>query len=238
VTARARYAIYFAPEVASEWWRRGCHWLGRDAATDRVIEQPEVTGVSHERFRTLTDEPRKYGFHATLKAPFHLRAGLAQDALITALRRFCSARVAFLLPTLTVARLDDFVALVPTERDSRIDELAAECVRAFDAFRAPLAAHELERRRRATLSKLQQQYLQEWGYPYVLAEFRFHMTLTGSLAGAPTEETEAVVAAASAMFGELNATPMHIDAICLFEQVDVMQPFRRTMRCPFGGGSR
>ncbi len=40
---------------------------------------------------------------------------------------------------------------------------------------------ELQRRRAANLTPRQEFLLMHWGYPYVLDEFRFHMTLTRRL---------------------------------------------------------
>ena len=48
-------------------------------------------------------------------------------------------------------------------------------------FARPPGAAELERRRKAGLSAAQEKMLLRWGYPYVLDEFRFHLTLTGRL---------------------------------------------------------
>lgn len=222
-----RYAIYFAPRRASAWGRFGARWLGRDAATGAPVEQPAVAGVARDALLELTAAPRTYGFHATLKAPFALCDGAPRSALAGALADFCRARGAIPLPPLEVARLADFLALVPAARDGRVNELAADCVREFEAFRAPLAAAELDRWRRHGLSPRQDRYLEEWGYPYVFAEYRFHLTLTGSLEGAPPQQVTAVIAAARA---ELPTTPLRLDALGLFEQPAPAAPFRLVKR--------
>jgi hypothetical protein len=38
----ARYAIYFAPSRTSLLWRTASRWLGRDAAGNAALAQPEV----------------------------------------------------------------------------------------------------------------------------------------------------------------------------------------------------
>ncbi len=234
----ARYALYFAPRPSNAWSRFGARWLGRDAATDRRIEQPAIDGLAREAFHALTAAPRKYGFHATLKAPFALREGATRKALADAVARFCATRRPIPLPPLEVRRIADFLALVPAARASRVHELAADCVREFEAFRAPLVAAELDRRRRAGLSPRQDRYLEEWGYPYVLAEYRFHLTLTGSLEAAPPHQVTALVAAARAALGALPAASLRVDGVCLFEQPQPAAPFRLVRRFPFRGAGR
>jgi hypothetical protein len=45
----------------------------------------------------------------------------------------------------------------------------------------PLTEEELTRRRKAELTPEQDKLLVDWGYPWVLDEFNFHFSLTGSL---------------------------------------------------------
>jgi putative phosphonate metabolism protein len=229
-----RYAIYCTPPEGSTWWRFGASWLGRDAASGAVVPQPEVPGVPPEAFRALTETPRRYGFHATIKAPFALRPGATRDGLAAALERFCAPRAAFPMPRFEVARIDDFLALAPAARESRINDLAADCVRDFEPFRAPLEPAELERRRRSRLSPRQDRYLEEFGYPFVLAEYRFHLTLTGSIDRAPPQHAAAVRVAAERATAALADEPLHFDALALFEQPERAGPFRMVARFPFG----
>jgi putative phosphonate metabolism protein len=230
-----RHALYFAPAEGSAWWRFGTSWLGRDPATGAAVPQTIVPGVALDEFRTLTETPRRYGFHATVKAPFALRVGATREALAAAVERFCAERAAFPVPRLTVAPLDDFLALVPAARESRINDLAADCVREFEPFRAPLDAAALDRRRRSGLSPRQDRYLEEFGYPFVLSEFRFHLTLTGSLDGAAPHLVAGVRAAAEHAVAALADEPLQFDALALFEQPERAAPFRLVARFPFRG---
>jgi putative phosphonate metabolism protein len=232
-----RLALYFTPAEGSAWWRFGANWLGRDPATGAAVPQPVVPGVAGDEFRSLTATPRRYGFHATVKAPFALRAGATRKALATAVERFCADRVAFRVPRLTVARLDDFLALVPVARESRVNDLAADCVREFELFRAPLDAAELERRRRGGLSPRQDRYLEEFGYPFVLSEFRFHLTLTGPLNSAAPQHVAGVRAAAEHAIAALADEPLPFDALALFEQSEREAPFHLVARFPFSIGT-
>lgn len=230
-----RLALYFAPAEGSAWWRFGASWLGRDPATGAAVLQPVVPGVDADEFRAVTEKPCRYGFHATVKAPFALHLGATREALAAAVERFCADRAAFPVPRLTVARLDDFLALVPVARESRVNDLAADCVRELEPFRAPLDAAELERRRRSGLSPRQDRYLEEFGYPFVLSEFRFHLTLTGTLDGAAPQHVAAVRAAAEQAVAALADEPLQFDALALFVQPERAAPFRLVARFPFRG---
>lgn len=77
--------------------------------------------------------------------------------------------------------LGGFLALTPTGDLTGLERVASACVTDLDAFRAPASETELERRRSAGLSARQEALMQHWGYPYVMEEFRFHLTLSGRL---------------------------------------------------------
>lgn len=182
-----RYAVYFAPAGDTALWRAGCRWLGRDmdrpdsGADPLPPHEAARAGLSREGWMTATAEARRYGFHATLKPPFALADGCDLSDLDTALARFAAHRRAFAGPMLRITRLDGFLALCPMAPDSGLDALAADCVRTFDAFRRPSSPEDLARRRARGLSPRQETMLETWGYPYVMDDFRFHMTLTGRL---------------------------------------------------------
>jgi putative phosphonate metabolism protein len=229
-----RYAVYFAPPPASPWGVFGASWLGRDAATDAAVPQPPIAGIAPEEFAALTAAPRRYGFHATLKAPFALRPGATLRDLAAALETLAAARAPAPLPPLEPTRLDDFIALVPAGHPAGVNELAAECVRALDAWRAPPAPAELARRRLRRLTERQERHLDRWGYPYVLADYRFHMTLTGSIDAVPMQRVAAVLAAARAAVAALAHVPLVVDALALFEERGPGKPFVERVRMPLG----
>src|SRR3546814_20748675 len=96
-----------------------------------------------------------------------------------------STRTDTLFPYTTLFRsplrlviLDGFLALVPSGPSDALEALAAGCVQRFERFRAPPSALELARRRSNGLTPRQERNLKDWGSPYVLADFRFHLTLT------------------------------------------------------------
>jgi ribose 1,5-bisphosphokinase len=214
----ARYALYFAPHADLEWWQFGSHWLGRCAATGRELPQPDIGGVERAVFAALTAEPRRYGFHATLKPPFRLSRGAQLPDLVLALDRLCSAQASFCLPPLEVAELGGFLALLPSSRAPRIEALAAACLRGMDRFRAPMSAAELARRRRSPLSAREDELLRRWGYPYVLDRFRFHFSLTGSLREAGPDVVAALRRTAAEAAARRAAEPLLVDSVCIFEE--------------------
>ncbi len=214
--AAHRHAIYFAPRVDSPWLQAGSEWLGRCAAHGRALPQPPIAGVPAPVQERLTSAPRRYGFHATLKAPFALAPSASMRSLHAALRDICSTHAAFELPRLKVAPVDNFLALVPDGDSSAIDALAAACVKRLQPLAAALSEAELERRRKAGLTQEEDALLLRWGYPFVLERFRFHMSLTGALDDAPAETVDALRQAAETRFGALPA--MRFDALSLFAE--------------------
>ena len=176
-----RYAIYFVPEPDTDLALFGAAWLGRDIESGRALDRPAAPGFTSRQIDAITAAPRRYGFHATLKPPFHLREGRAEDALLEAAERFALSQAAFVGPKPKLAAIGRFLALVPEEPCEAIDRLAGACVEHFDGFRRPASEQENARRREANLTPRQDALLSRWGYPYVFDEFRFHMTLTAEL---------------------------------------------------------
>lgn len=201
-----RAAIYWAPELADPLHALGSAWLGRDAETAAPVTQPD--GIAE-----LTADPRGYGLHATLKPPFRLARpyGALRDAVAALAER----SRAFALPPLAVADLKGFLALRETAPCPALHALADACVAELDAFRAPPDEAELARRRRHGLPAAQEAMLTRWGYPYVMAEWFFHVTLTRRLSA---EERAAILPRLLAHFGEVPSRPRIVRELCLFTQ--------------------
>lgn len=208
-----RFAAYLAPGPDSPWWKAGSRWLGRDAATDQVVSQPLIPGVSMSMQQRLTAAPRRYGWHATLKAPFALASDADAVMLQGRLTALCRERRPFMLP-LRVALLGDFLALVPDGDTRDSDALARSCVSHLHALAAPLSEAELARRRAAGLTPEEDTLLVRWGYPYVMDLFRLHFSLTGSLRDVPPDTVDAIRQAAENWFAPLP--PLRVDAVTLF----------------------
>ncbi len=209
-----RVAIYYAPAPESDWWQAGSGWLGRCARTGQALGQPAIDGISPQLQAHLTAEPRRYGWHATLKAPFSLARGQTLESLRVALHRLCEGRAPFELATLQVCRMGHFLALQPDRQQAELDRLAGDCVQQLQPLARPLTDAELARRRRAALTPEQDALLQAWGYPYVMEHFCFHLSLTGPLDTLSAEEIESLTEAASSRFDELPVP--RIDGLSIF----------------------
>jgi putative phosphonate metabolism protein len=224
-----RYAIYFAPSEASLLWHTGCRWLGRDAARAVALAQPVVPGYGAEQVSALTRSPRLYGFHATLKPPFRLAKEESAARLGDALTAFARERDAFALPALEVASLSGFLALLPAGRSEALHALADDCVTGFDRFRRPAEASELARRRGAGLGERQEALLARFAYPYVLDEFRFHLTLTERL---EAHDGTGLKPWLQQHFTAALREPIVVADLCLFVQERPEAPFCILQRFP------
>lgn len=176
--AEARYAVYFVPAANSALYRFGASVLGYDCYLGKEI--PLIEGAP-ELWGDFVQEPQKYGFHGTLKAPFRLTEGQTEHDLLRALRNFSPSQQPVPRCALELRELGSFIALTPKNPPGALGRLAQACVEEFDRFRAPMNEKERARRLASKLTPRQIEYLDRWGYPYVFEEFRFHLTLTGSL---------------------------------------------------------
>ncbi|OAN73358.1 phosphonate metabolism protein [Jannaschia sp. EhC01] len=202
-----RYGIFAVPEGA--FFDLASAWLGWDSVAGRCVPHPVIEHIPAP-IEALTAAPRKYGFHGTLKAPFRLAEGRKAADLSRAVGAFCAARAPVTVPEMQVHRLGGFVAVVPAVRAAALADLAAQVVSVLDPFRAPLSEAELARRRKAGLSDRQEALLQRWGYPFVMEEFRFHLTLTGRMPHADT-----VREALARHFAPVLPRPFVIDTLAL-----------------------
>lgn len=230
----SRYALYFAPAADSPWWTAGCRWLGRDPLSGVEFPQSQVPGVPHLMFAKLTSDARRYGFHATLKAPFRLMNGYSESNLMTMAEAFSAMQRPVALENVQVRAMGDFLALRPGSPLQDIDALAMRCVSFFDALRAPPTATDLAKRRDGALTARQEELLQRWGYPYTEEKFRFHMTLTDALSGVDAEAVDAIRKAAEGQFAVAQAaSSLVIDALTIFREDQAGAPFSAWRRFPF-----
>ncbi len=226
-----RYAVYWSPRPEERLKQLADAWLGRDPDRDVRVSFPVVEGVTPERLMEITAFPRRYGFHATLKAPFALAPGMEAAGLLGDAEAFAANQRPFHV-RLEVGAVDGYVALVLAEPARAMEELAAACVREFEAFRAPLTDEERRHRQPERLSERERGHLERWGYPWVFEDFRFHMTLAGPL---EPDELPIVRRILGHAFGPLLAQPVRVDQIALFTQTHRIAPFRVVDRFPFRG---
>ncbi|MBP1098282.1 MULTISPECIES: DUF1045 domain-containing protein [Bradyrhizobium] len=223
MTGFPRYAIYFAAGADSALTRFGAKLLGYDAYTgDEVPFPPEALHVAPD-WRDVSADPRKYGFHATLKAPMALTPGSTEAELMAACATF--AETARPIPAIRpiVDTISGFIAVIPAEPVDALQQLAADCAREFDSFRAALTAEDRARRKPDKLTERQRDYLDRWGYPYVMEEFRFHMTLTGRL---DAERRGPILEMLRTRFASLRLDTLAIDRLALFRQDETKARFR------------
>lgn len=219
-----RYAIYLTAEGALA--KAGAAWLGWDIATGRAVPHPAWDGLDLPK---ITARPRKYGLHGTIKPPFVLRAPHRPSDLEAAALALCRSLAPVRLAGLQVSRLGGFLALTPIAAAADLAALAAHVVQELDSFRADPSEAELARRRQTTLTPAQEQNLQAWGYPYVLDQFRFHITLTG-----PLKDAEADIPLVSKYFAPVLQGPVHVRSLTLAgERSDGM--FEQIARLPLSG---
>jgi putative phosphonate metabolism protein len=205
-----RYAVYFTPDGALA--RAGAAWLGWDVAQGSAVAHPDLGAVD---LAGITATPCKYGMHGTLKPPFALAQGTDAEELRIAVHALAEGLTPVSLAGLEVAALGPFLALKPVGDQTGLARLAAEVVTQLDRFRASPSEAELARRRQSNLSAAQERHLRDWGYPYVMDQLRFHITLTGRLSRAQEAEIAPV---ARVYFAPYMTAPFVIGSLTLAGQ--------------------
>ena len=132
-----RFAIYFAPARESALWRAADSWFA----------QPDLQEISVSA--------RRYGFHATIKAPMALADGMDRAALEMALSEFAAQHASVSLGRLMPTPIEGFLALTTTPQPQALTDFAASVVVAFERFRAPMSAEDRARRLKAQLTPRQ-----------------------------------------------------------------------------------
>jgi hypothetical protein len=232
-----RFAIYAAPGTVSVGTvsadpgpanpagtllrERAEQWLGRSVTGDAVAPLAPA-GWTREAIDAITADARRYGFHGTLKAPFRLAAGRTPEELDAAVARFAANRTGTVIPRLSLTCMGGFFALVPGTEAAELNSLADDVVTSFDGFRAPATEAEITRRNPAALTPRRRELLKAWGYPYVLEEFRFHLTLTDRLPAARRPDVERTL---NGWFAGLLGADVPVAALALFTEAEPGAPF-------------
>jgi Protein of unknown function (DUF1045) len=215
-----RVALYYAPEADDPLWARGCAWLGHDPETRGDLPQPDIDAIAAQ-----VTEPRRYGFHATLKPPMQLTAPL--DHFLGEVKRFCRELKPFAMPRLDVTWLGRFIALCPGTATAELHALADACVVSLDAYRRPEDA-AAQARRAAGRTESQRHNIAKWGYPFVMEDWRFHMTLSNPSADEKLRD------AAKRHFSAALALPRRVASVAVFAEPEAGEPFQLLERIPFG----
>lgn len=210
-----RYAVYYTPHQQHPLSACVETWLGRNAFTDDAVDTSH--GLDH-----FLDSPRKYGFHGTLKAPFHLADGVHEEELVELFDCFAASHLTFTMDKMELVRLGTFFALVPAEQPKALVTLAEDVVRTFEPMRAPLSETDIQRRNPDKLSTRQRENLMRWGYPYVFEDFNFHLTLTSSIEESDQETMETAI---RAHFSDFLNKPLVVTTLGLFVERERGSPF-------------
>lgn len=202
-----RFAIFYTPPAGSALARAGAAWLGWDADKGCALAHPDL-GLD---LAGLTETPRKYGLHGTLKPPMRLACPVPE--FLDAVQTLADGMAPVALGRLRLRPMHGFLAILPETQSRALGDAAAQVVAVLDPYRAPLSQHDMARRREAGLTASQDALLARWGYPYVMDEFRFHVTLSGNCA--PAQMADAL-RAAHAWFDPALEEDHHLDALCVF----------------------
>ncbi|MFC4244245.1 DUF1045 domain-containing protein [Gryllotalpicola reticulitermitis] len=235
----ARVAIYAAPgslpadAVGARLLEQAEWWIGRSAAGNPVAPAAPA-GWSRADVDAITIDARRYGFHATLKAPFRLAEGRTLADLEQAVERFAAAHSVVEVPNLALTRLGAFFAIMPGAPAEPLYSLAAEVVTEFDEFRAPASDQEIARRNPAGMTERRRELFERWGYPYVLDEFRLHFTLTDPIEPERRDEVEAVLAE---WFRSSLGRTLPIDCLAIYTECEPGAPFELHAVYPLGSAS-
>lgn len=222
MTAKPRYAVYYAPANDDPIWALGSEWLGRDAYGGGVVPRRAIAAFSNREIDELTASPRRYGFHATMKAPFELSDVQTEGALLDFADTFAADQSPFEV-ALTPQALGKFLALRLVDSSEAMTALHTDCVKAFDAFRAPLSEADIARRRRSNLTPEQDARMLEWGYPYIFDQFRWHMTLSNKI---EDDDLRArLLAVLQDLFAEACRAPHEVNGVAVYKQDDRDAPF-------------
>jgi putative phosphonate metabolism protein len=211
----SRYGIYFSPRPGAPLHELGSQWLGRDIASGESLDPDLPSHIGRDEWLRVTESPRRYGFHATLKPPFQLAEDKTFEDLRAAVRDFASRHESFAAPPLGVGTLGRFLALTLSEPSQGFSSLAADSVGEFDRFRAPASEEELAQRLHGSLSSREREHVLQWGYPYVFDTWKFHMTLTCSLPPPSLPPFEQYL---HHRFAPVCEQPLLVDSVCIVHE--------------------
>ena len=219
-----RYAIYWTPLPETAIAKFGALWFGGF----------ETFGLPPQLAQRAIKAPAIYGLHATFKAPFRLQDDVRPETLRDALDDFCANRRAPEKSRLMLGYYQRYLTLMLCEKEADIDLLAAECVTHFDRFRAPLNEEDRKRRELRDLDGMSPQeeaFLKDFGYPYVLSAFRFHISLAGPLESA---DLDVAAKAFQPHLAPFMSEPFEIKDLTLLGEPRSGGVFEVISRHPFG----
>ncbi len=186
----SRYAIYYAPPKESNLEEFGRYWFGWDPLNAKLINNKQrinyLNGFGIKNLKNIDKNvliAKKYGFHGTLIPPFRLNKNYSTNLLFKKTEDIAKKFKKFKFYKFKLKKINNFYAFVQNKKNNNINKLSNRLVRELFKFRSPLTKKEIDRRNPSKLSKLQLNILYKWGYPYLMSEFSFHMTLASEVTG-------------------------------------------------------
>ena len=186
----SRYAIYYAPPKESNLEEFGRYWFGWDPINAKSINNKQrinyLNGFGIKNLKNIDKNvliARKYGFHGTLIPPFKLNKNYSTKTLFKKTEKIAKKFKKFKFYKFKLKKINNFYAFVQNKKNNNINKLSNRLVRELFKFRSPLTKKEIDRRNPSKLSKFQLNILYKWGYPYLMSEFKFHMTLASEVTG-------------------------------------------------------
>lgn len=228
---KPRHAIFFAPADDSPLGIYGATVLRRRATDPGEWTNPQIP-VNFDNtavWRACVETPARYGFHATLQAPFELHPAYTYQTLLDELEVFCSQQQPLLLTELAPRRTRRFDALAFDTQPLEVKEFASTCVQRFNKYCAPLHPQDIVRRQKKALSPTQLSNLEQYGYPYIFDDFNFHMTLSGTM----PDDDNGHLQWLRVLFDEMVTETPLLDRLCVFYQADRNEAFVRIAEFKF-----
>ncbi len=186
----SRYAIYYAPPKESNLEEFGRYWFGWDPLNAKLINNKQrinyLNGFGIKNLKNIDKNvliAKKYGFHGTLIPPFKLNKNYSTNLLFKKTEDIAKKFKKFKFYKFKLKKINNFYAFVQNKKNNNINKLSNRLVRELFKFRSPLTKKEIDRRNPSKLSKFQLNILYKWGYPYLMSEFKFHMTLASEVTG-------------------------------------------------------
>ena len=212
MTNFSRYAIYYAPPEGDYLSEFTASWFGWNPHRGTKVSYLKLNDLNFE-ISAITKNPRRYGFHGTLKAPFFLIRSRTVKELKLAILKLSLSVQKVEIKSMILQNLNGFVVITPAMENKAIGRLAKKCVEELDLFREPEPIKKMQMRRSKGLSKSEERLLQKWGYPYVLENFKFHLTMSGKL---KPEASQNVIDVLTSELQPVLKKPLLINQICLF----------------------
>ena len=229
-TSNTRYAIYWLPPEGSYLWKKGSRWFGYDSYKSSQVDRQDIVDlnpavIDQETIISLTQRPARYGFHATLKAPFYLDDAYTENDLVEATKALCAKQSAVLSADLRIVDLNTYIAmsLGGAKEAPELASLVDVLVEQLDVFRRPMSAEDRQQRitKGEGLDARGIELLDQWGYPSVKERFHCHLTLADTpLTTAEKLDKSLLLSFLNEYFADALNGKALVDRITILKQVD------------------